>query len=294
MSDFAPPAGPPPPKVPEGWKAQWNAQYQEWFFVNIYTKKSQWDKPTAPVYPSSDDGAPAGPPPGYSGGGANSNPTDYKTNPYDTSRAPGSTNNLDEDAALAARLQAEEDARAARGSGSTSRNAQQDYQNTPMPPQTPQQYQDLPPRDTKPRGFLGKLLGKASGSSPQPQYGGYGGNQYGRPPQQAYGYGGPPPQQYGGYPPQGYGPPPGGYGGGYGGGYQQPPPRQSGGGMGAMGGAALGLGGGLIGGMLLEDAIQDHDQNEYQQGYDQGQDNGDNGNGGDYGGGDDMGGGGDF
>merc|ERR1711939_811269 len=58
MSDFVPPSGPPPPKVPEGWKAQWNEQYSEWFYVNIYTKKSQWDKPTEPVYPPPSDGAP--------------------------------------------------------------------------------------------------------------------------------------------------------------------------------------------------------------------------------------------
>ena len=29
MAD-APPPGPPPPKVPEGWKAVWNDQYKEW------------------------------------------------------------------------------------------------------------------------------------------------------------------------------------------------------------------------------------------------------------------------
>ncbi|KAL8830483.1 MAG: hypothetical protein Q9170_005712 [Blastenia crenularia] len=31
MSSYAPPSGPPPPRVPEGWKAQWNDQYHEWF-----------------------------------------------------------------------------------------------------------------------------------------------------------------------------------------------------------------------------------------------------------------------
>lgn len=31
MADFVSPSGPPPPKVPEGWKAQWNEQYKEWF-----------------------------------------------------------------------------------------------------------------------------------------------------------------------------------------------------------------------------------------------------------------------
>merc|ERR1711939_955237 len=60
MSDFVPPSGPPPPKVPEGWKAQWNEQYSEWFYVNIYTKKSQWDKPTEPVYPPKKSGMGAG------------------------------------------------------------------------------------------------------------------------------------------------------------------------------------------------------------------------------------------
>ncbi|TAQ84913.1 hypothetical protein B7494_g6763 [Chlorociboria aeruginascens] len=268
MSDILPPSGPPPPKVPAGWKAQWNDQYSEWFYVNIYTKKSQWDKPTEPVYPN-DDSAPPGPPPGYSGGGPNSHLSDTKTNPYDNSRSPGS--NIDDDAALAARLQAEEDARA-RAGGSSSRNAQQDYQQTPMS----QQYQGLPPREQKKSGgFLGKLLGKASGSShvqqPQYQQGGYGA------PQPAYGYGQPQPA-YGYGPPQpayGYGPPQQAYA-------QQQPQRS--GGLGTMGGAALGLGGGLIGGMLLEDAIDDHDQSEYQQGYDQGQQND-----GDYGGGDDGG-----
>lgn len=31
MNEFAPPTGPPPPKVPEGYKAVWNAEYKEWF-----------------------------------------------------------------------------------------------------------------------------------------------------------------------------------------------------------------------------------------------------------------------
>jgi len=283
MTDaFVPPSGPPPPKVPEGWKAQWNEQYREWFYVNIYTKKSQWERPTEPIYPPSDEGAPSGPPPGYSGGGMNSDPTDAKLNPYASGTAQhGSSSNIDEDAALAARLQAEEDARAG------NRNAQQDYQNTPMSPGSSGQYQDLPPREQK-KGFLGKLLGKASSSSQTPYQQGYAGNHYGGQ-QQPYGYGGSPaPQQYGGYPPQGYqgyppqgyGPPPTGYGGGYG--YQQRPQRT---GMGAGTGAALGLGGGLLGGMMLGEAMD---------GGDGGGDGGDGGGdmgGGDMGGGD-MGGGG--
>ena len=35
MADFAPPSGPPPPRVPEGWKAQWNAQYSEWYAADL-------------------------------------------------------------------------------------------------------------------------------------------------------------------------------------------------------------------------------------------------------------------
>ncbi len=30
MADFDAPTGPPPPKVPEGWVARWNPQYNEW------------------------------------------------------------------------------------------------------------------------------------------------------------------------------------------------------------------------------------------------------------------------
>ena len=26
----------------QGWKAVWNNQYNEWFYVNIHTKASQW------------------------------------------------------------------------------------------------------------------------------------------------------------------------------------------------------------------------------------------------------------
>merc|ERR1711881_678055 len=282
MSDFVPPCGPPPPKVPEGWKAQWNEQYSEWFYVNIYTKKSQWDKPTEPVYPPPSDGAPPGAPPGYSGGGQ-PQPTDTKHNPYESSMNP----NTESDAALAARLQAEEDQRARSGQGS--RGAQQDYQNTPIPGQSPgygqqpgygqpqQSYgQELPAREQKKSGgFLGKLLGKASGGSSshggggmssfmkpqQPHYGGGGYQQgYGQP-----GYG----QQ--GFMQQGYGRP--GYGGG---GYGAP--KKSG--MGAGGAAALGVGGGLVGGMLIADAMNDNDEQEaYRDGY---QDGGDDG--GDFGG----------
>lgn len=62
-----------------------------------------------------------------------------------------------------------------------------------------------------------------------------------------------------------------GHSGGYGGGlftpqhasYGKKPKRH---GMGAGGGAALGLGAGLVGGMLIEDAIDDYGDERYDQG----------------------------
>ncbi|KAI4221761.1 MAG: hypothetical protein L6R36_006655, partial [Xanthoria steineri] len=89
MADFAPPSGPPPPRVPEGWKAQWNEQYHEWFYVNLHTKVSQWDLPTQPAYPSS-DAPPPGAPPGYSGSGVAYPEKDlHSNNPYSSTHAPG-------------------------------------------------------------------------------------------------------------------------------------------------------------------------------------------------------------
>ncbi|RAL66584.1 hypothetical protein DID88_006274 [Monilinia fructigena] len=246
------------------YKAVWNTEYREWFYVNIYTKKSTWEKPTEPVYPS-DDSAPAGPPPGYSGG-SSTYPSDTKNNPYD------SNPNTESDAELARRLQAEEDARAGSSSGVRG-NAQQDYQNTPMPSYS---QQDLPPREQK-KGFFGKLLGKTGGSSssaPQQQYQEHKVTLLKAMPLKAMLL-------------------------------KDMRRNRDMGDMGEVtsnsqrkvagvgygwGGAALGLGGGLIGGMLLEDAIQDHDRDEYNQGYEDGADNG----GGDFGGGDDGDFGGDF
>ncbi len=242
------------------------------FYVNIYTKQSQWERPTEPAHGASPGTPPPGAPPTYQQGPSHTVPGEKSL--Y------GST---DADARYAAQLQAEEDARAAAAGRPTSRNAQQEYQNTAMPYD---QQQQLPPRPQEKssgaKGFLGKLMGKHS----QPTQG-YGQQQYGGgyqnyPPQQpgygqaAYG-GGYPSQGYGGgYPPQGYG-----------GGYQQQPARRTGGGMGVGGAAALGVGGGLLGGMMLGEAMGDHDQGG---GY--GSDGGGGyGDGGDMGGGD-MGGGG--
>jgi len=282
---YAPPVGPPPPKVPEGWKAQWNEQYKEWFYVNIYTKKSQWERPTEPIYPphESEFEAPPGVPPAYDHSSSQPVAADKEglasNNPYASGGGAGSSRNIDEDERLARQLQAEEDARAHGGFSSRGEAdsyygpgglpAQQSgygqqppgYGGQPGYGQQPQSgyydQQQLPPRDgskSKKVSFLGKLLGKSSSSSHlQQQYGGYPpqryGGQPGCPPQQGYYGGGGYPQQYGGRPPKK-------------------------GGLGAGGAAALGVGGGLVGGMLLADAIDDHDQNEYNQGYDQGYDQG--------------------
>ncbi|KAI0137353.1 hypothetical protein BJ170DRAFT_678202 [Xylariales sp. AK1849] len=307
MADFEAPSGPPPPKVPEGWVARWNDQYKEWFYVNKYTKKSQWDKPTAPAVDPNSDG-PLGPPPGYAHGSGPS-PSDAKTNPfanYDT-KPGGPSHSESEDERLARQLQDEENARA-RGGGAASSY----LSGGSSASQSPSPYQNqLPPRpgdeanrgssSDKAKGLLGKIFGGSKNKTYDGGYGGYPQQQhgYGSPaPQQGYygggggpgypqqGYGGGYPQQGygGGYGQQGYGPQQG-YGGGYGGGR---PAKSSGGGMGMAGGAALGLGAGVIGGALLMDAVDDHEEQAYDQGYNDGNDN----DGGDYGGGDD--GGGDF
>ncbi|KAK2594878.1 hypothetical protein QQS21_007430 [Conoideocrella luteorostrata] len=329
MDDYAPPSGPPPPKAPEvpaGWVARWNDQYKEWFYVNVYTKKSQWDKPTAPVFPT-EDNAPSEPPPGYEPGKNAPLAVDTKKNPYEDPiqeksglhdhGGASSSSTQDEDARLAAKLQAEEDAKARGGPtppagyGGAGAGAADSYaQGHPGHNQSQESFpSDLPPRDgsrgkDRGGGLLGKLFGK--GKNQQQNQAGYGNSGYGGYPQQQQGYysSPPPQQQYGGYPQQG--PPMGGYGGypqqqgygqpgygapgGYGGGYQQQQPGRKPGMGGAMGmglaGGALGLGAGVVGGALIADAVHDHDQSEYNQGYQDGQDN-------DFGGGD-FDGGGDF
>ncbi|KAF2213343.1 hypothetical protein CERZMDRAFT_121038 [Cercospora zeae-maydis SCOH1-5] len=318
MADFAPPPGPPPPKVPEGWKAIWNAQYNEWFYVNTYTKQSQWEKPSEPVYPPPFSGSappPATGPPAYDHStGQNVGPEKGghlgSNNPYNNGNPSlpgggggggGATANMSEDERLARQLQEEENARSASGSGpNASRAGASDgyYQGAPQS-QVGQPYgspyggassSPVPDQDRgkKSGGLLGKITSKLSGGSKshqqQPQYGsgypqqGYGGGY----PQQ--GYGGYPQQQqqYGGYPQQGYGgyPPQQQMMGG-GGMYGPPPPRRGGGGMGMAGGAALGAGAGLLGGAMLMNSMDNHDeQDAYQDGFEDGADYGDDGGGG--------------
>jgi hypothetical protein len=185
MDDFAPPTGPPPPRAPEvpaGWAARWNEQYKEWFYVNLYTKQSQWDKPTQPVFPA-EDAPPPGAPPGYAPGSAPI-PTDTKKTPYENPADSHGTSSqhISEDERLAQQLQDEENARArgapggaqpppGYGSASPYPQSNNPYAPSPSPSQNNnsggygQQSsspfpQDLPPRDKSKSGggFLGKLL----------------------------------------------------------------------------------------------------------------------------------------
>lgn len=284
MADFAPPTGPPPPRVPEGWKAIWNAQYNEYFYVNIYTKQSTWEKPTEPVYPS--HGGESEMPPGYSSGGAPVGAgTDTKkpfesNNPYGGQHTYGQ-NTAESDEAYARRLQEEENARL-RGSsdnrghgneyyGAGGNTGSAGYGQSHQPAglqggypgapdynsQSQSQYQTAgADRGKSGGGLFGKLKDKlAAGSAGggRPMGGGMmGGSMMGGGHSQQYGHY--PQQGYGGYPQQGYGGMQQGYGGGYGGGmYGQPARKKPG--MGAGGAAALGVGGGLLGGMMLANAM---------------------------------------
>lgn len=38
-----------PRGLPDGWKAEWDTKYEEWYYANIYTKQSQWQRPTEPA-----------------------------------------------------------------------------------------------------------------------------------------------------------------------------------------------------------------------------------------------------
>ncbi|EMD59177.1 hypothetical protein GGP41_009061 [Bipolaris sorokiniana] len=286
MAEFAPPPGPPPPHVPEGWKAVWNAQYNEWFYVNTYTKQSQWEKPTQPVYPPGEAPSP-GAPPNYvspsAGGAVGGFPTGGSEKGSLGSNNPYA--NISEDEKLARKLQQEEEARARGASNDYYNQSNQSHpqqyggygQPSPNPYQQGQ-YQDAAVQDKggKSKGFLGKILGKASGSSHSPspgysqQHHGYGQPSYGQPVGGGY-YGG------GGYGrPMGGGMMPMGGGG-----------RRPGGGPG-MGAMALGAGGGLLAGGLIGSAMAGDDGDTYVQnnyGDDMGgDDGGDMGDMGDMGG----------
>ncbi|KAF2221428.1 hypothetical protein BDZ85DRAFT_16999 [Elsinoe ampelina] len=324
-SQYAPPDGPPPPRapeVPEGWIAQWNEQYKEWFFVNLHTKQSTWTKPTAPAlpdHPTTAGGTSDAPPPSYDAGGAKpvtSEKTGYSTDAHFSASESGK---ISEDEALARRLQEEENARLGGRQGGLATKAgggAGDYYG--QQGQGQGQYGQQQGYGQQPQygqqGY-GQGYDQQQQGYGQPQYGqqqGYGQPQYGQ--QQGYGQydqtqdkgkksGGllgklmgkvasprPGGSGYGGG--HGYGQPAygghggyggyGGHGGGMGGMYGRPPKKS--GGMGGMaGGAALGLGAGVLGGAMIANGIDDMQDDAYEQGYD-------DGGGGDFDGGD-MGGG---
>ncbi|EER40493.1 conserved hypothetical protein [Histoplasma capsulatum H143] len=338
---FARPAGPPPPRVPDGWVAQFDDKYKEWFYVNLKTGISQWERPPVPdtLPPSYDQASPAttGDPAAASAttaAGEEAATGDVKktsttttssstrlelgsNNPYNParqrSRSPSGpatrttadSQMIDEDAKLAAKLQAEEDERAQQGheqgrqkyAGSPQshpqppphqqyqqQERQQQHPHSSSPPQQQQQWQQ--PQETKRSSAAvhhgsSSNSGSGSGFAPPHNYN----LPYQQQPYQQYQPPYPGPHGYNGYPP---GAAPGGGAPFYG--PQQPyapgpPPKQRKGfgGIGRGGAAALGLGGGLLGGALLADAIGDH--YDYQEGYEDGLAAGDFG-GGDFGGGD--------
>jgi hypothetical protein len=228
-------------------------QYKEWFYVNIHTKKSQWEKPTEPVYPPpGENEEPDGLPP-YDPKNARAVGPEKSSlgsnNPFGQSGA-GSSGAPDtvSDEELARKLQAEENAHRPGGSRGEADNYFNDGHSGQGGHASPNN--DLPPRpEQQKRGLFGKLLGKTKMLSSQQQQ-----QQYYPPPQQPYYPHGPPQGVPYGYPPPGgYYPPPGGPGGYYGGGYHKPQRK----GLGKGGAAALGLGGGLLGGMLIGQAASD-------------------------------------
>ena len=263
MADFAPSAG-PPPRVAEGWKAVFNDRYKEWyqhsaqlpfprltmlrFYVNTYTKQSQWDKPTVPARDNNSDGAL----PRYANPGGIT-PSDNKKTSFDSNNPYNQVGRTESDVQLAARLQAEEDAQAYSLSAGAERGKSDTYDGVGIAqPDAGQASYGIshgvsyggdqgqlplrPDQSTGSRGLLAKLLGKGKGKGKsQQEQQQLEQQQQTYPQQQSYGQ----PQAYGG-------------GGGY---AQQQPPRKPGG-IGGLRAGALGLGGGLIGGARLENAFE--------------------------------------
>lgn len=60
------------PDVPSGWLAKWDDRYNEWYYVDLKTKKSQWEPPMT------ETGPPPGPPPSSN---RSSQQTNYQPQP---------------------------------------------------------------------------------------------------------------------------------------------------------------------------------------------------------------------
>ncbi|OAX80515.1 hypothetical protein ACJ72_05154 [Emergomyces africanus] len=279
---FAPPSTPPPPRVPDGWKAQFDDRYKQCDPASASaTAIAEAERGDVKKRPTSTTST-------LQKLGLNNlyNPAWQEGSSGLGIRTGVGDNMIDEDAKLAAKLQTEEDERAR-----DQFQGQQAYEGVSQP-QSPQQQQ---PQETTKRssgGFLGKLINKASSRShhsssssgfaspyhQQPYQQQYQ-QQYQRPLSAPYGYGGYPPGAVAGGAGGAFGPQPQYM-------YGQPPRRRGMGGIGPGGAAVLGLGGGLLGGALLGNAISDH--HDYQDGYQDGMEAGDYG-GGDFGGGGDLG-----
>ncbi|MBA7492323.1 hypothetical protein ES702_02873 [subsurface metagenome] len=263
MGSYSAPSHPPPPRVPDGWKPIWDDRYSEYFYVNLSTSESTWDKPTQPAY---------------------SNDNESQDRSLGGLFGRSKKNETDEE--MARRLQNDErNRRNGNDNGKTPRGEAQSYYSGEPVSHGPLDQEGIHngpggsqgSRGSSSTGFRAKIRERmSSGSSPRQYY----------PPSQApMGYGGPPPpQMYMGGPV--YAPPPQPYG--YGiqpqPMYMQQPMRARRQGMGPGGGAALGLGGGLLGGMMLGNAMNSGQQDAYQDGFADGADfDGGDMDGGDFG-----------
>ncbi|KAK8043852.1 hypothetical protein PG994_012690 [Apiospora phragmitis] len=239
MTDYAPPAGPPPPTVPEGWASRWNEQYQAWFYVNLYTKKSQWDKPTSPAEDPNAAATPSVPSPSQT---TSEKPTAERefaeqTPAVDLATRPGAA--------------------------------------PPSPAHSGEKGAPAAAQKTK-GSFFNKIVGtfqeKTKGAFPQQQQQHQQQGYYSSPPPQQQGYYGGPPQAMQQQQPQYYGQPPQGdyYGAPavqqqqYQRAPEQPVDKKKG--MGAMGGAAVGVGAGLLGGALIAGAMSHGNEEAYEEG----------------------------
>ncbi|ERF70346.1 hypothetical protein EPUS_07611 [Endocarpon pusillum Z07020] len=276
MDQYAPPPGPPPPQVPPGWKAQFNEQYREWCVIISDSVLRQSAYETVAMGPAQLTGASPlirrrshrpttrlrwirQPP-------ALSHASDTKK-PFDSNNPYGAGATAEDDAALAARLQAEGQAGGAQDR--TCRAWAQATTTTPrlrcrMVTVTGNRRARAPLHQASTAGIPARPRLRRRVKTTE------------RTRAEAGNSGG-----YGGYPQQGaYGHQPGhgaggmlgglmGGGGSHGGGMMggshgagmmgHAPPRK---GMGAGGAAALGVGGGVVGGMMLADAMHDSDHEE--------------------------------
>jgi len=151
-----------PPTVPSGWLAKFDDKYKTWFYVDLSTKKSQWEAPKGTVFDKADDV----PPPAYS-------PTTSKAETV--SPTTSKLNVPAKDEQNKGLFNRHHQQQPGYGGGAAAAGS--------IPPRT--QYPAQP-------GYGGFPPQQAYGGYPPQGYGGY-------PPQ---GYGGYPPQGYGGYPPQ--------------------------------------------------------------------------------------------